>query len=102
MSSSRTDTDVDRIADQYLDDLVVHDPFIATYVGIPGHDDRLPAYDPEWYAHGSQLRRATLAKLANAEPVDDNDRVTIAALRDDLEILEELRELGDEESNVRN
>lgn len=102
MSSARTESAADRIADQHLDDQVRHDPIAGTYLGIPGHDDRLPSYDPDWYEERSQLRRKALAGLTEVEPADLNDRVTVAALREQLEISEQLRELGDDESNVRN
>ncbi|GAB2486123.1 DUF885 domain-containing protein [Jatrophihabitans fulvus] len=88
----RPATTVDALADDYTDALARLDPLLATYAGIAGHDDRLPALDPDWLASMSQLRRDTLARLAAAEPADDVDRVTVAALRDTLETEEQLRD----------
>ncbi len=93
---------MDDIADRHLDASAEHDPAMATYWGIAGHDDRLPDFDPAWFEKRSQLRRATLAALAAAEPADDRDRITIAALREELEAAEGVRELGADEADVKN
>ena len=95
-------TPVDTVADSYLDAAAAHDPLAATEMGIAGHDDRMPALTPEWYAEGSQLRRRTLRELAGAETTSDNDRVTVAALRAELTLHEELRAAGQEEGSLNN
>jgi uncharacterized protein (DUF885 family) len=100
--SPRTPTAVDRIADGYLDDLAAHDPMQATYLGLLGHDGELPALDPDWFAERSALRKRTLAALAEAEAADANDRITVAALREELTVAEELRSIGTEESSLQN
>ncbi|MDP9168429.1 MAG: DUF885 domain-containing protein, partial [Actinomycetota bacterium] len=102
MTGTRIPTAVDTVADSYLDDWAVLDPSVATYFGIPGHDDRLPALTPEWYASVSELRRHTLSALESAVPVDANDRITVAALREELGVREELRAAGVEESDLKN
>jgi uncharacterized protein (DUF885 family) len=102
MTESRTPTDVDAVADAYLDDAVALNPIEATNIGVAGHDARLPDYTPDWHAQRSQLRRQTLAQLAATSPVDANDRITVAALREELTVAEALRDLGAEESELRN
>ena len=102
MSESRTPTAVDAVADQWLDAWAAHDPLIATYLGIPGHDAELPALSPDWFATGSELRRRTLTALGTVSPVDATDRITIAALREELEVAEALRAAGAEESDIKN
>jgi len=62
----------------------------------------MPDFTPGWYEQGAQLRRDTLASLAQAEPVDANDRITVAALTEELEAALACRALGEEESTVRN
>ncbi|MGN6605479.1 MAG: DUF885 domain-containing protein [Jatrophihabitans sp.] len=100
MTSAREHTAVDGVADGYLDALGVLDPASATYWGIPGQDDRLPALDPDWFEERSALRRRTVAALDAAEPVDVSDRVTAAQLRDELSVEEHLRDRGVEEGTV--
>jgi uncharacterized protein (DUF885 family) len=99
---TRTPTAVDALAEQYLDELVALDPIEATSLGIPGHDHELPPHTPEWYAELSELRRKTLVRLDRAQPADVTDRITIAALREELTVAEQLRELGADESALRN
>ncbi|EWT00113.1 hypothetical protein N865_18080 [Intrasporangium oryzae NRRL B-24470] len=85
----RQQTDVDRIADSYLDALVTLSPITATNLGIPGHEEELDDLSPAGLAAHSDLRRKTLAALAGAAPVDDVDRVTVAAMTERLELSEE-------------
>ncbi|WP_426562501.1 DUF885 domain-containing protein [Angustibacter sp. McL0619] len=86
----RRRTAVDAIADAHLDAETALDPIAATYLGVPGYETELTDYSPQ----GSQERREvglrTLRALEDAEPADDVDRVTIAAMRERLGLAEEL------------
>ncbi|HET6877082.1 MAG TPA: DUF885 domain-containing protein [Jatrophihabitans sp.] len=100
MSSARTTTPVDALADEYFEAAAAVDPLTATYWGVAGHDHALPELTPDWYAERSELRRRTLRALDAATPVDDTDRITIAALREELTTAEELRAAGTEEADL--
>ncbi|HEV7204026.1 MAG TPA: DUF885 domain-containing protein [Jatrophihabitans sp.] len=100
MTAARTPTDVDRIADTHVDVMARLDPIQATLTGIAGHDAELPDFTPEWRAAVSAERRRTLTELAGAECVDATDRITVAALRESLEVAEELRATGAEEADL--
>ena len=100
MTESRTPTPVDAVAERHLDELVVLNPIEATYLGIPGQDDRLPEFSPDWWAECSAERRRTLDALDAAAPEDDTDRVTVAALRDALTLGEELYAAGEHERHL--
>ena len=102
MTSGRALSPIDGIAEAYLDDSVALDPVAATDAGIPGHDHRLPDLDPAWHEECSRLRRGTLDALARTEPVDVNDRITAAALRDQLEVAEELHDAAEDLSDLDN
>jgi uncharacterized protein (DUF885 family) len=102
MMSGHARTAIDRIAEAYLDDSAALDPVVATCAGIPGHDHRLPDLHPAWHDEGSQLRRRTLAALAAAEPVDGCDRITAAALREQLGVAEELHDADEDLSDLDN
>jgi uncharacterized protein (DUF885 family) len=102
MTDARTPTPVDALADAYLDQYATLDPMTATAMGIGGHDAELPSLDPDWFAERAALRKRTLRALDGAEPVDDTDRVTIAALRDELTTEQQLRALGTEERALNN
>jgi uncharacterized protein (DUF885 family) len=100
VTSARTPTPADACADRYLDECSALNPIEATYNGVAGYDDKLPDFTPDWYAERAQLRRRTMRALDELEAQDATDRVTIAALREQLSVAEALREAGEEESNL--
>ncbi|MEO8518726.1 MAG: DUF885 domain-containing protein [Dermatophilaceae bacterium] len=91
---ARSTTEIDRIANGYLDGLVELSPIAATVFGITGHDEDLDDFSPAGLTAGSSLRRETLAKLAGASVVDDIDRITLAALQERLGLAEEIYAAG--------
>ncbi|MGC3995411.1 MAG: DUF885 domain-containing protein [Propionicimonas sp.] len=91
----RQPTPVDAIADSYTRRLAELDPLEATGMGIPGHDHQMTDHSPSGYAERADLDRATLAALAAAAPLDEVDRVTIAAMTDRLGLALELDEAGE-------
>jgi uncharacterized protein (DUF885 family) len=102
MTAVRTASVVDDLAERYLNEAAALDPAFASHIGLAGYDDALPEHSPSWHEQVSELRRRTLAELDAAEPVDSTDRVTIAALRDVLEVAEQLRATGAEEADLNN
>jgi uncharacterized protein (DUF885 family) len=90
----RPQTDVDRIAEKHFDASVALSPIAATYLGVPGHDEDLDDLSPAGIAAHSTLRKATLEELASATPVDDVDRVTLAAMTERLQLAEERHAAG--------
>src|SRR3954447_13268888 len=100
MTEKRTPSPADAVADRPLDEYVALDPIEGTYLGIPGADDRLPDFTPDWWAERSAQRRRTLTALAAAPPVDDTDKVTVAALHDVLTLGEELHAAGEDERSL--
>ncbi|HLY34622.1 MAG TPA: DUF885 domain-containing protein [Jatrophihabitantaceae bacterium] len=102
MTEPRTPTDVDAVAEEFVRTWAAHDPLTATNLGIPEHQSELPALTPEYFAEGSAIRRRTLAALRAATPVDAVDRITVAAMRENLEVSEALRATGAEESDLKN
>jgi len=97
---ARRTTDVDRIANDYLDALVELSPITATMLGIPGWDEDLDDFSPAGYAAISDLRRATLDALAGAKAVDAVDRVTISAMTERLGLAEETYAAGLDEMSL--
>jgi len=93
-SSERTPTDVDRIAEGWVDTLVELDPSIGTYIGRTSQDERLADYSPTGHERAIAATRETLAALRAATPVDDVDRITAADLGSELELALEQHEAG--------
>jgi uncharacterized protein (DUF885 family) len=96
----RPTTDVDRIANDYLDALVELSPITATYLGIAGHDEDLDDFSPAGHGAQCDLRLRTLGALAQATPVDDIDRVTLAAMQERLALAQETHAAGLDEMSL--
>ena len=94
--TTRTPTPVDAVAEEHVRRTVELDPLFATELGVPGHDDRLPDLSPAGLAEVTALARRTLAALDEVAPVDDVDRVTLAAMRERLGLEVELAEAGED------
>jgi len=91
---ARPTTDVDRIANGYLDALVQLSPITATYLGFAGHDEDLDDFSPSGYAAQSELRKRTLKALDSSTAADEIDRVTLAAMTERLGLAEETYAAG--------
>ncbi len=98
--AARPTTSVDAIAEEYFAASIELSPIAATYAGLPGHDEDLDDFSPAGQRAVSELRQRTLAQLVAATPADDVDRVTIAAMRDRLELAEQIHESGLEEMSL--
>jgi len=99
---SRNRSTVDRIADDFTARYAALDPIFATESGIPGHDHEMTDLSPAGHATRVALRRQTLAALEGAAPVDETDRVTIAAMRFSLGTELALDEAGETLAPVNN
>ena len=98
----RVPTAIDAIADAHFDAEIALSPTTATYLGIPGHDTELDDLSPEGFAAQVALARQTLAALDDAQPVDEIDRVTIAAMRERLGLQLEIAESGWDRATLNN
>lgn len=87
---ARTPTEIDRIAEEWVDTLVSFSPELATYIGADGDLERYQDYSLNGRAAIRGAANATIGKLEAADPVDDTDRVTktdlLAELRLDVEL----------------
>ncbi|MCH8103806.1 MAG: DUF885 domain-containing protein [Chloroflexi bacterium] len=73
------------IADKYVDRIAELHPIIATYMGVPGHDHRLPDYSPDGAAERMELSRSTLAELQAAPVRGEADRLARDVMVEELE-----------------
>ena len=90
----RTPTDVDAVAERYLDTWAQLDPCGATEAGIAGFEDQITDYSPAGSAARADAARTTLRELAATDPADDADVVTAAALTERLTVLLDLHDAG--------
>jgi uncharacterized protein (DUF885 family) len=93
-AESRASTAVDALAESYFDAAAQLDPLQASIGGLTDYDHTMPDLSPAGLARRDELAEQTLRQLDEATPVDEVDKVTIAALRERLELQRELYALG--------
>ncbi|QIM16829.1 DUF885 domain-containing protein [Leucobacter insecticola] len=86
MTESRAHTEIDRIAEAWVDTLVSHEPTIGTYIGRTEADGRLPDYSPDGADALASAQRKTLDALLAAPVKDAVDAVTQADLSAELRL----------------
>lgn len=101
-TSARKPTDVDQIAEQHHEAELRLSPIAATYLGVPGRDGELDDFSPDGYAARAQVCDDTLRRLADAQPQDDVDRVTISAMTERLGLEQEFHEAGQDVAALNN
>ncbi len=93
MTHLRPATQIDRIAEAWVDTLVAHDPTIGTYIGR--NESGLPDLSPDGAESLAQAQRETLTQLLAATPVDGVDEVTQADLAAELRLSLAQHEAGE-------
>ncbi len=95
---TRARSAVDEIAERYVETYAALDPCAATELGIVGvdtnYDEDLTDYSPAGVAARAEAAKDALRALAKVTPVDDVDRVTVAAMQERLGIAVELHDAG--------
>jgi uncharacterized protein (DUF885 family) len=92
--TGRARSAIDAIADAYVDDYCALDPFIATYLGVAGHDDEVTDFSPDAVDERTALARGVLAEVQAATPQDEVDDVTVAAMRERIGLELEIHDAG--------
>lgn len=90
--ATRTPTQIDTIADAWVDTLAELEPGLATYIGRFEFNDRFGDYSPAGHARIAEESRKTLAALTAAVPADDVDAVTKLDLTREIELDLELHD----------
>lgn len=78
--SPRTPTAVDAFAEDYFERLLALNPEEATVLGRPGVETEYADYSPAGREEVAALQRETLTRLAELQPADDIDAVTLHAM----------------------
>ncbi len=98
----RTPSRIDAIADQFVHDYAALDPLGATYLGIPGHEGRLPDLSPEGESARVELQQRFLEDVGREAPSDAVDEVTQAAVAERYGLALELHEAGEYRRDLNN
>jgi uncharacterized protein (DUF885 family) len=101
-SAPRTPTAIDAVAEAYTTRLAELDPFAATAMGLSGYDHLVTDLSPAGHEARAEADRAVLRELDGLEPVDDVDRVTLAAMRERVGLQLELHEAGEPLASLNN
>ncbi|MHA7277866.1 DUF885 domain-containing protein [Arthrobacter sp. Hz1] len=91
---TRAKTAIDAVADAYTETLLRLDPGFATELGFPGHETEYRDYSPAGLNALAEATRETLGRLADLEPADDVDRVTLDAMQERLGLELEIHDTG--------
>ena len=75
---------VDDLANRYVEEWAPLNPTGATFVGIPGHDDKLDDLSPEGFEAQAELTRRTLVELDVIEPATESEQVAKEAMMERL------------------
>lgn len=100
--AARTPSPLDALADGYVDELTRIDPFLATSIGAPGHDEEVTDLSPAGYDQRAAAARDLLARVAETPDADATDAVTRAALTERLGLELERDAAGITRSEVNN
>lgn len=90
MTADRNPSQIDRIAEQWVDTVCELEPDMRIWLGREGDIASYGDLSPAGNAAYLSAVRATLSDLRKADPVDDIDRVTKLDLTADLELAIEL------------
>jgi uncharacterized protein (DUF885 family) len=75
---------VDDLAERYVAEWAPLNPTGATFVGIPGYDDKLDDLSPEGFEAQAELTRRTLTELDLIEPATEAEQVAKDAMLERL------------------
>ena len=92
MSEKRTPTEIDRIAEGWVDSLCKMYPDMLIWLGRKGDTTKYGDLSPAGHEAYISVVKKTLAELNKTEAIDDTDRVTKADLSSNLELEVELME----------
>jgi uncharacterized protein (DUF885 family) len=81
---ARPPSPLDQLADRFVADYAASQPTVATYAGVPGHDDRWPDLTPDGHAAHAELLRTALGAVRRCDPVDRRDAVARSAMLERL------------------
>lgn len=83
------------LSDHYILQSAALDPVLASFWGIPGHDDTMTDYSPAGWDARLALQRDTIESLGTLEPQDRGERIAIEVMRERVQAELDLIESGE-------
>ena len=93
-AQTRTPTPIDLLAEQWLDQMVVHQPELRVHLGREGDQAQYADHSPDGHAASADAARAMLRRLEAAEPADAVDRVTRSEMVRTLDLQIQMHDAG--------
>ena len=93
-------SNIDEIADGYVERAAALNPLEATYCGIPGYDDRMSDLSPEGFRARVDLDRETIVALNAATARDESEQVAKDAMLERLGLSVEFYDAGEATSDL--
>jgi uncharacterized protein (DUF885 family) len=90
----RKPTEIDLLAERWLETLTEFSPSLATYIGYPGQESKLDDHSPEAQAQLNAERQRVLTSLQALSATDEVDEVTKDDLASDLRLQSEIYNAG--------
>lgn len=90
----REPSELDKVADAWVDKMAEMSPSFATYIGKPGGEDKLDDASPEAQEEDAKQMRRVLAEVNGTATRDKVDEVTKDALKSSLELGLEMHDAG--------
>jgi uncharacterized protein (DUF885 family) len=85
---------IDEIADDYVERAAALNPITATFSGLPGHDDRMPDLSPDGFLAQAELDRATVSRLSKTAASEEREQVAKDAMLERLGLAVECYDAG--------
>jgi uncharacterized protein (DUF885 family) len=79
-SPPRPPSEIDRLADRFVEDYAASQPMMATYAGVRGHDDRWPDLSPDGIEAHADLLRSTRAEAERTTAADRREEIARSAM----------------------
>ncbi len=84
-----------QLSDDYIVESAALDPMLATFWGIPGHDEEMTDYSPQGWAARLDLQRRTIHELSRVPSRGRGDRIAIEVMRERVQAELDLIESGE-------
>ena len=91
----RGPTGIFELSDQYIVQSAALDPVLASFWGIPGHDDEMTDYSPDGWVARRDLQRQTIRSLGQLQPSDRGERIATEVMRERVQAELDLIESGE-------
>jgi uncharacterized protein (DUF885 family) len=90
------------LADGYVVELAGREAYIATLLGVPGHEEDMTDHSPAGVEAQAELSRRTLRELRRTEAENDADRICREFMIERLQVDLDMHETGESWRMVRN